>query len=79
MPERELGEIFARLNACEHRSRNDRQAQSRRNMLPLNAEVGGPLNPRWVEWLMGWPTEHTSCDVSETDRFQRWQQWRSQF
>ena len=28
MPERELGEIFARLNACEHRSRNDRQALS---------------------------------------------------
>ena len=23
--------------------------------LPLNAEVGGALNPTWVEWLMGFP------------------------
>lgn len=26
--------------------------------------IGGPLSPRWVEWLMGYPDEWTACDVS---------------
>ena len=25
----------------------------------LTAIIGGPLNPRWIEWLMGWPMNHT--------------------
>ncbi len=27
---------------------------------------GGPLNPTWVEWLMGWPSEWSACGSSET-------------
>ncbi len=27
---------------------------------------GGSLNPTWVEWLMGFPTEWTVCAASET-------------
>jgi hypothetical protein len=38
----------------------------------LNAEVGGPLNPTWVEWLMGWPLGWTDCAASATDKFQQW-------
>jgi DNA (cytosine-5)-methyltransferase 1 len=34
-----------------------------RHSLDLNVlvqqEDGGPLNPEWVEWLMGWPIGHT--------------------
>ena len=43
-----------------------------RNTKPLNAEIGGALNPTWVEWLMGWPLGWTDCAASETDRFQQW-------
>lgn len=32
----------------------------------LSFQVGGPLNPPWVEWLMGFPVGWTDLDVSET-------------
>lgn len=35
-----------------------------RNSLPLNAVIGGALNPAWVEWLMGFPVGWTDCEVS---------------
>jgi hypothetical protein len=34
---------------------NGGPSQHNRNTKPLNAEVGGSLNPQWVEWLMGYP------------------------
>jgi DNA (cytosine-5)-methyltransferase 1 len=39
----------------------------------LATQVGGQLNPTWVEWLMGWPIEWTVYGRSVTDRFQLWQ------
>lgn len=38
----------------------------------LVVEVGGQLNPTWVEWLMGWPIGWTALEPLETDRFQLW-------
>ncbi len=32
----------------------------------LAGAVGGPLNPMWVEWLMGFPTGWTVLEDSET-------------
>lgn len=32
---------------------------NRRNSKPLNAVIGGKLNPQWVEWLMNFPLEWT--------------------
>lgn len=40
----------------------------------LPSQVGGKLNPEWVEWLMGWPIGWTACAALGTDRFQEWQQ-----
>lgn len=40
-------------------------------------EIGGPLNPTWVEWLMGWPLGWSDCAPLETAKFQRWQQQHS--
>lgn len=51
---------------------NGAPSQHKRNSKPLNAEVGGALNPPWVEWLMGWPLEWTDLKPLETDRFQQW-------
>jgi hypothetical protein len=39
----------------------------------LVTQVGGQLNPTWVEWLMGWPLGWTDCAVSATDKFRQWQ------
>ena len=33
---------------------------------------GGSLNPRWVEWLMGWPIGWVSLEPLETGRFRQW-------
>lgn len=37
----------------------------------------GPLNPEWVEWLMGWPIGWTDLKPLEMDKFQEWQQQHS--
>lgn len=41
-------------------SNNGGSSQYERNSLPLNAAVGGALNPTWVEWLMGYPLGWTA-------------------
>jgi hypothetical protein len=44
----------------------------------LPNSVGGPLNPTWVEWLMGWPLGWTAAAAptesaaSGTARFPGW-------
>jgi hypothetical protein len=58
---------------------NGAPSQMERNTKPLNAEVGGPLNPTWVEWLMGWPIGWTDLEPLETDRFRQWQNSHGRF
>lgn len=36
---------------------------TKQNSRPLSEEVGGALNPEWVEWLMGWPIGHTASSA----------------
>jgi hypothetical protein len=47
-------------------------AKQATNSRPLREQIGqsdgGPLNPTWVEWLMGWPIEWTALQPSETDK-----------
>lgn len=38
----------------------------------LSETVGGRLNPRWEEWLMGWPIGWTKSEPLETAKFQQW-------
>ena len=45
----------------------------------LPGQVGGHLNPAWVEWLMGWPVGWTDLKPLETDRFQQRQQQHGTF
>jgi len=49
-------------------------AEYARNEIPLAAQVGGPLNPDWVEWLMGWPVGWTDLKPLATDKFHKWSQ-----
>jgi hypothetical protein len=38
----------------------------------LTESVGGPLNPDWCEWFMGWPIGWTASARLETAKFQQW-------
>jgi hypothetical protein len=38
----------------------------------LNATVGGPLNPEWVEWLQGFPRGWTSLEPLSKEAFDDW-------
>jgi hypothetical protein len=35
------------------------EATHNKNSRPLSDQVGGQLNPQWVEWLMGYPAGWT--------------------
>ena len=41
----------------------------------LVTQVGGQLNPRWVEWLMGLPIGWVSSEPLATESYRQW--WRS--
>jgi len=43
-------------------------SEYKRNEIPLAAQAGGPLNPVWVEWLMGWPLGWTDLKPLETGK-----------
>ena len=45
----------------------------------LTTQVGGQLNPTWVEWLMGWPLGWTDLKPLAMDRFREWQQQHGEF
>jgi hypothetical protein len=49
-------------------------SRKNRNTEPLDSIAGGPLNPTWCEWFMGWPIGWTALEPLETDKFQRWLQ-----
>lgn len=38
-----------------------------------NTAQPGRLNPTWVEWLMGWPSEWTDLKPLGMDKYQEWQ------
>lgn len=40
----------------------------------LLEQVGGQLNPSWVEWLMGWPIGWTDLKPLAMDKFRSWWQ-----
>lgn len=66
------GEMFATPQARDYRSGSlDRWNDPRRSR-NLNDQVDGLLNPRWEEWLMGWPIGWTKLKPLAMDRFQEW-------
>ena len=48
-------------------SNNAGPSQFKRNSLPLNAQVGGALNPEWVSVLMGFPPTWTEVDEPDSE------------
>lgn len=68
---------WATATARDWRSGKASQVTHERNSRPLSEQVGGLLNPDWVEWLMGWPIGWTALKPLETDRFHEWRQQHS--
>ena len=62
---------------CQDAANNGGPSQHRRATTPLNAVVGGALNPVWVEWLMGWPLKWTALDASGMGRYLKRRRRRS--
>src|SRR5579875_894668 len=64
-PTRENGcSLWPTPRARDWRSGKSSARTRARNSRPLNeiAAPGGPLNPLWVEWLMGFPPGWTDCE-----------------
>ena len=56
-----------------NQSQAERMEKGQQVRLGHQLEVGGSLNPTWVEWLMGWPLGWTDLSVLEMDKFLQWQ------
>ena len=65
---------YATPTARDWRSGKASRATMERNSRPLSEQVGGSLNPTWVEWLMGWPLGWTDLRPLVTGRCRSAQQ-----
>ena len=65
---REARNYLATPTARDWRSGKASQATMDRNSRPLSEQIGGQLNPNWVEWLMGWPPGWTDLRPLVMDR-----------
>jgi DNA (cytosine-5)-methyltransferase 1 len=60
--------------ARDWRSGKASQATMERNSRPLSEQIGGSLNPTWVEWLMGFPLGWTDLKPLEMHKYHSAQQ-----
>lgn len=67
-----LPTLVARDYRHPGRSRLERTGSTAGDHLPNS--VGGPLNPDWCEWFMGFPIGWTASSVLATPKFQEWRQ-----
>lgn len=58
--------------AGRHPDRPSKEGNGLATEVWIQTGTRGPLNPRWVEWLMGWPMGATGCEPLETDKFRSW-------
>jgi hypothetical protein len=70
-----LPTLVARDYRHPGRSRMDRTGSKAGDHLPNS--VGGPLNPDWCEWFMGFPIGWTASSALAMPKFHEWQQQHS--
>jgi hypothetical protein len=68
--ETEIGRRMFPKPMAHDTNRNSPTGMSRRT-LSSAGKVGGKMNPRWVSWLMGYPSDHINLGPSGTQSFQR--------
>lgn len=54
-------------------------ARAKMKTMFTSEEMNGPLNPMWVEWLMGWIIGWTDLKPLAMDKFREWQQQHGRF
>lgn len=67
--------MYPTPNARDHRSGKGRKENGHSPQLP--EVLGGLVNPRWVEWLMGFPVGWTKFTPSATRKYRSKQQKHS--
>lgn len=58
--------LYATPCARDYRTGQRERYENPERMNALNDQIGGQLNPTWVEWLMGFPPGWTDLNASET-------------
>src|SRR5215467_8533560 len=53
-------------DAMQRGPSNPQRRTEQGHSVSLHDQIGGSLNPTWVEWLMGYETEWTALEHSET-------------
>ena len=64
--------LWATPSASPWRSGNASQETMERNARPLSEQVGGSLNPDWVDWLQGWPQGWSGRGPLNPQTFRVW-------
>jgi hypothetical protein len=65
---------LATPSARDWKSGKASQATHDKNSRPLSEQIGGSLNPTWVEWLMNWPLDWTDGGPLNPQMFRVWLQ-----
>jgi len=76
---RNRGETFATPQARDFRTGSTDRWDNPERSRNLNDQIGGQLNPTWVEWLMGWLLGWTELKPLGMDKFQQWRQQHGKF
>ena len=58
--------LFTTPCARDYRTGQRERYENPERMNAMNDQIGGQLNPTWVEWLMGFPPGWTDLNASET-------------
>lgn len=61
-----MDQMLATPCARDYRTGQRKRYENKARANNLNDQIGGQLNPMWVEWLMGFPIGWTDLNVSET-------------
>lgn len=64
--------MFATPQARDFRTGQTSRWENPERTRNLNDQIGGSLNPTWVEWLMGWPLHWTSLDALSMSLYLDW-------
>lgn len=61
-----MDQMLATPCARDYRTGQRKRYENKARANNLNDQIGGQLNPMWVEWLMGFPLGWTDLNASET-------------
>jgi len=64
---------------CHNAQEGGYPSEGRRHSKPLGWVLGGKINPRYTEWMMGWVDGWTDLKPLEMDKFQLWQQTHGEY